>query len=106
MDLFGVGKKGRRVGLDLGSGMLKLTVIEHAGSEAELSRIAVAPVLADAIVEGEVMYPGVVSDAIKAVLDAAGIKQKRVVVAVGGRDVIVKKIQIDRMNASEAYEVV
>jgi len=106
MALFGLGKKGKTVGLDIGSGMLKLAVVEHGGGEPELSKIAVAPVLADAIVEGEVMDPGVVADAIKAVLDTAGVKQKRVVVAVGGRDVIVKKIQIDRMNASEAYDVV
>src|SRR5262245_18931372 len=106
MALFGLGKKGKTVGLDIGSGLLKLAVIDHGGSEPELSKVAVAPVLADAIVEGEVMDPGVVSDAIKAVFESAGIKQKKVVVAVGGRDVIVKKIQVDRMKASEAYEVV
>ncbi|MBI4500275.1 MAG: type IV pilus assembly protein PilM [Gemmatimonadetes bacterium] len=105
MALFGLGKKGKTVGLDIGSGLLKLAVIDHAG-EPELSKVAVAPVLPDAIVEGEIMDPGVVADAIKGVLDSAGIKQKRVVVAVGGRDVIVKKIQVDRMKASDAYEVV
>jgi len=106
MALFGLGKKGRTVGLDIGSGLLKLAVIEHGGSEPELSKVAVAPVLADAIVEGEIMDPGVVADAIRGVLDSAGIKQKKVVVAVGGRDVIVKKIQVDRMKASDAYDVV
>jgi type IV pilus assembly protein PilM len=34
------------------------------------------------------------------------VKQKKVVVAVGGRDVIVKKIQVDRMKESDAYDVV
>src|SRR6185436_16242520 len=47
-----------------------------------------------------------VSDAIKALMESAGVKQKQVVVAVGGRDVIIKKIQVDRMKESEAYEVV
>src|SRR5262245_1684733 len=106
MALFGLGKKGKTVGLDIGSGMLKLAVVDHGGSEPTLSRVAVAPVLPDAIVDGEVMDPGVVADAIRGLMDATGIKQKNVVVALGGRDVIVKKIQVDRMKASEAYEVV
>jgi type IV pilus assembly protein PilM len=36
----------------------------------------------------------------------AGIRKKKVVVAVGGRDVIIKKIQVDRMKESDAFEVV
>jgi type IV pilus assembly protein PilM len=106
MGLFGLGKSKKTVGLDIGSGLLKLAVIDHSGSQPELAKVAIAPVLADAIVEGEIMDPGVVADAIKALLDSAGVKQKQVVVAVGGRDVIVKKIQVDRMKAGEAYDVV
>jgi type IV pilus assembly protein PilM len=52
------------------------------------------------------MDPGVVADAIRSVFDTAGIKQKRVVAAVGGRDVIIKKIQVDRMKESDAADVV
>jgi type IV pilus assembly protein PilM len=66
----------------------------------------VAPVLQDAIVEGEIMDPGVVGDAIRSAFEAAGLKQKRVVAAVGGRDVIVKKIQVDRMKEADAADVV
>jgi type IV pilus assembly protein PilM len=66
----------------------------------------VTPVLADAIVEGEIMDPGIVSDTIQGLFKTAGIKQKKVVVAVGGRDVIIKKIQVDRMKESEAFDVV
>ena len=106
MGLFGLGKSKKTVGLDIGSGLLKLAVIDHSGSQPELVKVAIAPVLQDAIVEGEIMDPGVVADAIRALLDSAGIKQKQVVVAVGGRDVIVKKIQVDRMKAGEAYDVV
>src|SRR2546422_2134986 len=36
----------------------------------------------------------------------AGVKQKSVVTAVGGRDVIVKKIQMDRMKEGDAREVI
>jgi type IV pilus assembly protein PilM len=105
MALFGLGGK-TTVGLDIGSGFLKLVAIDHGKGGPQLSGVSVTPVLADAIVEGEIMDPGIVSDTIQGLFKSAGIKQKRVVVAVGGRDVIIKKIQVDRMKESEAYDVV
>jgi type IV pilus assembly protein PilM len=63
-------------------------------------------VATDAIVEGEVMDPGIVSEAIRGLFATAGVKQKAVVTAVGGRDVIVKKIQMDRMKDTDAREVI
>ena len=106
MALFGLGGSKTTVGLDIGSGLIKLAAIEHGKDERVLRKVAVAPVLADAIVEGEIMDPGVVGDAIRGLFQTAGIKQKKVVVAVGGRDVIIKKIPVDRMKESEAFEVV
>jgi type IV pilus assembly protein PilM len=106
MALFGLGGSKTTVGLDVGSGLIKLAVIDHSKGEPTLTRVGVAPVLQDAIVEGEIMDPGVVADAIRSVFDTAGIKQKRVVAAVGGRDVIIKKIQVDRMKESDAADVV
>ncbi len=106
MALFGFGKSKTTVALDVGSGLIKLVAVDHSRFEPMLSRVAVTPVLADAIVEGEIMDPGIVSDTIQGLFKTAGIKKKRVVVAVGGRDVIIKKIQVDRMKESDAYEVV
>ncbi len=106
MALFGLGGSKSTVALDVGSGLIKLVEIDHSKGEPVLSRVAMTPVLADAIVEGEVMDPGVVSDAIRGLFKTAGIKAKKVVVAVGGRDVIIKKIQVDRMKETDAVEVV
>src|SRR6266851_239623 len=107
MALFGfLGGKKTSVGLDIGSGIIKLVVIDHGGSEPELSKVATTEVAADAIVEGEVMDPGLVSEAIRGLFEAAGVKRKSVVTAVGGRDVIVKKIQMDRMKEADAREVI
>ena len=101
-----LGRKKRTVGLDIGSGLIKLVVIDHSKAEPELVKVAITPVLADAIVEGEVMDPGIVADAIRGLFVTGGVKQKQVVAAVGGRDVIVKKIQMDRMKESDAREVI
>jgi type IV pilus assembly protein PilM len=106
MAFLGLGKQQKSVGLDIGSGLIKLAVIDHGSGRPALTKVAVTNVLADAIVEGEIMDPGVVAEAVKGLLVSAGVKQKKIVAAVGGRDVIVKKIQVDRMNQADAYDVV
>jgi type IV pilus assembly protein PilM len=106
MALLGLGGKKTTVGLDIGSGIVKLVVIDHRASEPELIRVATTEVAADAIVEGEIMDPGIVAEAIRGLFSTAGVKPKGVVTAVGGRDVIVKKIQMDRMREAEARDVI
>lgn len=106
MAFLGLGKQRTTIGLDVGSGLVKLVAVDHGGSEPEISQVHMTEVLADAIVEGEIMDAGIVADAIKGLFATAGVKEKKVVTAVGGRDVIMKKIQVDRMKESEAYEVV
>ena len=103
MALFG--RKKSTIGLDVGSGLIKVAVIDHSRGEPELARVVVRPLLADAIVEGEVMDPGIVTDAIRMALLEAGLKTKDVVTAVGGRDVIIKKIQIERVKEQQAREL-
>jgi type IV pilus assembly protein PilM len=102
MALFG--RKKATIGLDIGSGLVKVAVIEH-GREPELTRVAITPLLADAIVDGEIMDPAIVADAIRATLEMAGVKPKNVATAVGGRDVIIKKIQIERVKEAQAREL-
>ncbi len=103
MALFG--RKNTTVGLDIGSGLIKVAVVDHSKSAPELVRVAIMPLLADAIVDGEIMDPGIVADAIISCLAAAGVTTKSVVTAVGGRDVIIKKILIDRVKEEQAREL-
>jgi type IV pilus assembly protein PilM len=104
MGLFG--RKAKTVGLDIGSGLIKLVAISHASGGPVLTKVAFTPIANDAIVEGEIMDPGIVAEAIKDCLATAGVKTKQVVTAVGGRDVIVKKITMDRMQEADAREVI
>lgn len=103
MSLFGRNKT--TVGLDIGSGLIKVVVMDHARGVPELVKVAVAPLLPDAIVEGEVMDPRLVADAITAAMQSAGIKSTDVVTAVGGRDVIIKRIQTERVKEQQAREL-
>lgn len=99
------GRKKTTVGLDIGSGLVKVAVIDHGGGAPELVKVAIAPLLPDAIVEGEVMDHALVSDAIRTAMDAADPKIKQVVTAVGGRDVIIKRIQTERVKEQQAREL-
>jgi type IV pilus assembly protein PilM len=102
MALFG--RKRTTVALDIGSGLIKLVAVDHGSGEPVLTKVAFTSVVDGAIVEGEVMDPGIVADAVRGLLASAGIKAKKVVTAVGGRDVIIKKISMDRMKEAEARE--
>ena len=88
------GRSKTTVGLDIGSGLIKVAVVDHSRKEPELIRAAVVPLLADAIVEGEVMDPGIVAEAIQAALAAADVKGKNVVTAVGGRGLSVRALGV------------
>jgi type IV pilus assembly protein PilM len=103
MGLFG---KKTSVGLDIGSGFVKMLEVDHSGDQPEVSRVAIEPLLPDAIVEGEVMDPGLVADTVRSLCERVGIKAKDVITAVGGHDVIIKKIEMDRMKESDAREVI
>jgi len=103
MGLFG---KKTSVGLDIGSGFVKMVEVDHSGDQPEVSRVAMRALLPDAIVEGEVMDPGLVAETLKALFEEVGFKGRAVITAVGGHDVIIKKIEMDRMKEADAREVI
>ena len=104
MALFGRNKSS--IGLDIGSGFVKVVEVDHSGDQPEVTRVAMRPLLPDAIVEGEIMDYGLVSDAVMGLFQEIGLKGAQVVTAVGGHDVIIKKIEMDRMKESDAREVI
>jgi type IV pilus assembly protein PilM len=104
MALFG--RKRSSIGLDIGSGFVKVVEVDHSGDQPEVTRVAMRPLLPDAIVEGEIMDYGLVSDTVQGLFQEMGMKGADVVTAVGGHDVIIKKIEMDRMKEADAREVI
>jgi type IV pilus assembly protein PilM len=102
----GFGRKKRSVGLDIGSGFIKVAVVDHSGTEPVVEKIVLRALGGDAIVEGEVMDPGLVAETLNDLFEESGIQQRDVVASVGGRDVIIKPIQMDRMKKADAREVI
>jgi type IV pilus assembly protein PilM len=71
MALFGLlGGKKTSVGLDIGSGIIKLVVIDHSGSEPELIKVATTEARRD--YRGEIMDPGIVAEAVGGLFSTAG----------------------------------
>jgi len=103
MALFG--RKKTTVGLDIGSGLVKVAVVDHSKSTPELIKVAITPLPDDAIVEGEVMDPHLVSDVIGTTIESVDANTKAVVAAVGGRDVIIKRIKTERVKEAQAREL-
>ncbi len=103
MALFG--RKKTTVGIDIGSGLVKVAVIDHSKSAPELVKVAIAPLPDDAIVDGEVMDPHLVSDVIRTTVKSVDASTKSVVAAVGGRDVIIKRIKTERVKEAQAREL-
>jgi type IV pilus assembly protein PilM len=104
MALFG--RKRTSIGLDIGSGFVKVVEVDHSGDQPEVVRVAMRPLLPDAIVEGEIMDYGLVSEAVQGLFQDLGLKGANVITAVGGHDVIIKKIEMDRMKEGDAREVI
>lgn len=98
-------RKKTTIGLDIGSGLIKVAVVDHSKGVPELIRVAITPLSSDAIVEGEVMDSGIVADAIREAMVLAGVQSSNVVTAVGGREVIIKRIQTERVKEQQAREL-
>ncbi len=94
------------VGLDVGSGLVKAVVIDHTSGAPIVTRVILAAVADTAIVDGEIMDYAMVADAIRQALATTDLRKAHIVAAVGGRDVIVKKITLERVKPSQARELV
>jgi type IV pilus assembly protein PilM len=94
------------VAVDIGSGAVKIVEADHSGETPRVVTMGVSTLVPGAIVDGEVMDHHLVVDTIRSLHKGLGIANKKVATSVSGRDVIVKKITMDRMKELEAREVI
>ena len=101
------GKKPSLVGLDIGSHTIKAVELELQSNKTySLVHWGISPPLAEAIVDGEIMYRQLVTDAISNLFETREIKSRQVVAAVSGRAVIVKKIAMNKLSPEDAQQAV
>lgn len=94
------------VAVDIGSGVVKIVEVDRPSGGPRVVNMGVSPLLPGAIVDGEIMDQHVVVETVRSLHRGLGIANRRVSTSVSGRDVIVKKITMDRMKEQEAREVI
>jgi type IV pilus assembly protein PilM len=99
-------KSKQSVGLDIGSSLIKVVEVDHSKEEPVLTRYGIIKLPPEAIVEGELMDQGLVVEGIQECITKAGISASKVMTAVSGRAVIVKKVIMDKMNPDDAKEAI
>ena len=93
-------------GLDIGSSGVKAVHVKESGGSHTLTSLGVAPLPPDAITDGNIKDPTTVVEAIKSAVARAGLKGPSCAIAVCGRELIIKKVQIPEVPAKEVGDVV
>jgi len=99
-------KKRPLVGLDIGSSSVKAVELspKGAGKGFELTGLGIAPLPAEAIVQGVFLDSSAIVESIRAAIDSGGIKTREVAAAVAGHSVIVKRVSLPSMTVAELEE--
>src|SRR5919198_4068672 len=93
-------------GLDIGSSSVKALQLREAGGSYRLSALGTAPLPPDAIADGSIKDAPTVIEAIRNAVSKSGIKAKESAIAISGRELIIKKVQIPEVPAKEVADVV
>jgi type IV pilus assembly protein PilM len=92
------------VGLDIGSSAVKAVELKPVGKSHRVVALGAEPIPPDAIVDGAIVDGAAVADAIRRLFDTRGIKTREVAASLSGTAVIVKKITVPPMSATELAE--
>jgi type IV pilus assembly protein PilM len=97
-------KKRSVVGLDIGSSAIKAVELKASGKGFRVAAFGSEPVPPDSIVDGTIIDGTAVAEAIRRVFESKAFKTKDVVASLSGNAVIVKKISLPVMTATELDE--
>lgn len=89
------------IGIDVGSKRMRLAVLKSVGDSVALDKLACVDLPQDAIVDGALMDNIVVTEALSHLVKDNGLKGKDVALAIGGRQLMIKKITTDDMSDQE-----
>src|SRR5438876_1960911 len=92
--------------LDIGSSSVKALQLREAGGSYRLSALGTASLPPDAIADGSIKDAPTVVEAIRSSVSKSGIKCTETAIAISGRELIIKKVQIPEVPAKEVGDVV
>jgi type IV pilus assembly protein PilM len=93
-------------GLDIGSSAVKAVQISEAAGRYTLVAFGQALLAPDVIADGAIKDPPAAVEAIRSAVSSAGIKATEATIAISGRELIIKKVQIPEVPAKEVGAVV
>lgn len=99
--MFGFGSKENLLGLDIGSGSIKILQLKETKGKLKAERFGVKALPAEMIVDGAIMDGLGVVTAIKELAGEQKLKNKNVALSISGTSVIVKKITLPLMPEEE-----
>jgi len=94
-------KRESLIGLDLGTGTIKLVELDVSAEKPALANVGVAATPADAIQGNAVVNSESLADAIVGLLEESGVADKRVAVALPGPSVFTKRVKMARMGLAD-----
>lgn len=89
------------VGIDIGSGAVKAVELARSAAGEFVVRAGMQPTPPESIAEGAIVDRAMVSDAIRSLLEAAGIRARKVALSLPGSAVVVREISVPRMSPAE-----
>jgi len=102
---FSLFKKSRSVvGLDIGSSAVKAVELKASGKGYRVAAYGTEPIPPDSIVDGAIIDGAAVAESIRRVFESKAFKTKEVAASLSGNAVIVKKISLPLMTATELEE--
>ena len=93
------------IGLDIGSSYVKLLELKQGrGGSWSLANFGMKQLPPEAIIDGALMNPSVIVDAIRELVATCKVRSKEAVTSVSGHSVIIKKINLPVMSPEELEE--
>ena len=92
------------VGLDIGTEAVRLAAVDGSRGRLILRRYGAMPLPEGAVVAGEVVDEGAVTEAVAALFKRVKVSRKRVVVGVANQRVIVRQVDVPQMAEAELIE--
>ena len=89
------------VGLDIGSSSVKAVEVTRSATGGLVARAGVQPMPSESLAKGAIVNGPVVTDAIRNVLEAAGIRGRDVALSLPGSAVVAREISMPRMSPAE-----
>ena len=104
--LFNSSKKTPVIGIDLGSGFIKMAQFKNSPKGLELLNFGLLPISEGLIQEGKILRQKEVADGVKELLKFHNFLGNRVVAAVSGQLVLVKELLMEDLPENEMEEAI